>query len=273
MTGDVLAARDTRPAEGMRERKKRQTRELISNTATRMFLTHGFAAVKIIDIARECDVSEKTVYNYFPTKESLLLDREDAMAEEIRRALGPAAGSRPLVDAALEVLAADLDKIIAPLADPNGDGLVMLHRFTVMLDSTPSLRAAQRDMENRLVQVAAEAMADRAGIDPSEPEPQIAAHAIIGLWHIQFGALHRHTADKTGVADGLHEKVSAEVARAARLISSGLWTFGVMVTGSGDRDQMDAAAATAQRTGRRVATTLRHARTTWRHRQRAAANI
>jgi AcrR family transcriptional regulator len=270
MTSDVLAADGARPAEGMRERKKRQTRELISNTATRLFLAHGFDAVKVIDIARECDVSEKTVYNYFPTKESLLLDREGAMAEAIRLALGPGAGSRQPVEAALDVLAEDLDRSIESLARHGSDGMAMLRRFTTMLDSTPSLRAAQRDMENRLVQIAAEAMAARAGVDPDEPEPQIAAHAIIGLWHIQFDSMRRYTAEN-GAAAGLHENVSADVARAARLISSGLWTFGVMVTGTGDREQIDAAAVAAQRVGGQVATALRRARTAWRRRQRRDA--
>src|SRR5437588_4478014 len=89
--------------EGLRERKKRQTRELISNTATRMFMARGFDTVKVADIARECDVAEKTVYNYFPTKESLLLDREEEIAESIKEAFGPAA-TRPPIDAALDVL-------------------------------------------------------------------------------------------------------------------------------------------------------------------------
>jgi AcrR family transcriptional regulator len=269
MTSYVLGGDERHAAEGLRERKKRQTRELISNTATRMFLAHGFDDVKVIDIARQCDVSEKTVYNYFPTKESLLLDREDAMAEALRRALGPSTATPHPVDAALDVLAADLHSITGSIAGHGGDGLAMLRRFTELLDSTPSLRAAQRDMENRLVQVAAQAMADRAAIDPHEPEPQIAAHAILGLWRIQFAALRRHIADDTCPADRLDQKITTDVRRAARLINSGLWTFGVMVTGTGDSNQIDTAADAAYRTARTVATTLRHARTTRRHTQRA----
>ncbi len=263
MTGYGLDADDQDNTRGLRERKKRQTRELISTTATRMFLAHGFDEVKVIDIARQCAVSEKTVYNYFPTKESLLLDREDAMAAAIRHALGPVASTHDPVDAMLAVLEADLDSITGSVAGYGGDGLAMLRRFTELLDSTASLRAAQRDMENRLVQVAAQAMADRAAIDPDEPEPQIAAHAILGLWRIQFAALRRHVASDTDPPAGLHEKVTADVRRAARLINSGLWTFGVMVTGTGDGNQIDTAADAAEHTARQVATTLRRAR---RHR-------
>src|SRR4051794_23757115 len=61
--------------EGLRERKKRQTRQLLSDTATELFLSHGFDAVRVSEIARRCGVSEKTVFNYFPTKESLVIDR------------------------------------------------------------------------------------------------------------------------------------------------------------------------------------------------------
>jgi AcrR family transcriptional regulator len=229
-----------------------------------MFLAHGFDDVKVIDIARQCDVSEKTVYNYFPTKESLLLDREDAMADAIRCALGPDAATPHPIDAALDVLAADLHDITGSLSANGDDGLATLRRFAELLDSTPSLRAAQRDMENRLVQVAAHAMADRAAIDPDEPEPQIAAHAILGLWRIQFAALRRHIADGTNPADGLHERITADVQRAARLINSGLWTFDVMVTGTGDDTEIAAASDAAHRTARAVATALRHARATAR---------
>ncbi|MFZ1063331.1 MAG: helix-turn-helix domain-containing protein, partial [Acidimicrobiales bacterium] len=74
--------------EGLRERKKRLTRSLISDTATMMFLQRGFDNVKITEVAAACGVSEKTIYNYFPTKESLVLDNELEMTEAIKRVLG-----------------------------------------------------------------------------------------------------------------------------------------------------------------------------------------
>jgi AcrR family transcriptional regulator len=263
MTGDTPDANATLPVEGLRERKKRLMRGLISDTATQMFLARGFDDVKVIEIAQQCDVSEKTIYNYFPTKESLLLDREDAMATAIWQALGPTAPPLPPIEAALGVLAADLNSITAYLRGGNDDGLVTFRRFSELLDSTPSLRAAQCDVEERLAEVAAEAMADRAGISPDDPEPQIAAHAIVGLWRIQFAALRRYTGLNVDGADELREKVSADVRRAARLIDSGLWTFGVMVSGGND-EQMKTTALTAQHSARQVATALRRARANWR---------
>jgi AcrR family transcriptional regulator len=54
---------------GLRERKKRQTRALITEVAQRLFSERGFDAVTVAEVARAADVSEGTVYNYFPTQE------------------------------------------------------------------------------------------------------------------------------------------------------------------------------------------------------------
>jgi AcrR family transcriptional regulator len=270
MASNSPRADDSPREEGLRERKKRQTRKLISRTATQMFLDQGFDEVKIIDIARQCDVSEKTIYNYFPTKESLLLDREEKMADLIRQALGPAAPSRSPVEAARAVLARDLDEITHYL--PAGRaGIAALRRFAELLDSTATLRAAQLDMEGRLVQVAAEAMATSAGVNPTDPEPQIAAYAIIGLWRIQYQALRRYTAEDVDSADELQPRIAADIERAAQLIDSGLWAFSALLTGDADRDRMKAAGEAAQRSSRRVVTALRQARTRWRNNQRDPA--
>ena len=145
-------------------------------------------------------------------------------------------------------------------------GLALYRRFSDLIDSTPSLRAAQHDMMDRLVQVTAEAMASRAGLSPDDPEPQIAAHAILGLWRIQYQALRRYC-DGLETPDDIYAKVTAEVRRAARLIDSGLWSFAVIVQGGNSREQLKAAAESAQLAGRQVAAALRQARAVWRQLQ------
>jgi AcrR family transcriptional regulator len=74
--------------EGLRERKKRQTRAAIADAALRLFAAHGFDAVTVADVARAAEVSEKTVFNYFPAKEDLVLhrgeERRAALIEAIR---------------------------------------------------------------------------------------------------------------------------------------------------------------------------------------------
>src|SRR6202012_6170691 len=66
------------PAEGLRERKKRLMRQQLSDTATAMFLDRGFDGVRVAEVGAACGVSEKTVFNYFPAKEGLVMDRRDA---------------------------------------------------------------------------------------------------------------------------------------------------------------------------------------------------
>ena len=69
--------------EGLRELKKRETRQRISDVATEMFLARGFEAVTVTEVAAAAGVSEKTVYNYFPTKESLVLDQIQGQIERL----------------------------------------------------------------------------------------------------------------------------------------------------------------------------------------------
>src|SRR6185312_10734892 len=79
--------RSRHPDEGLRERKRRLTRQLISDVATTLFATRGFENVKVSEVADRVGVSEKTIYNYFPTKESLVLDYADEAVERMARAL------------------------------------------------------------------------------------------------------------------------------------------------------------------------------------------
>ena len=66
---------------GMRKRKKERMRQQIADAAAELFAVSGFDEVAISDVAKAADVSEQTVYNYFPAKQDLVLDR----AEEIRK--------------------------------------------------------------------------------------------------------------------------------------------------------------------------------------------
>jgi AcrR family transcriptional regulator len=61
---------------GLRERKKERTRRHIADTAARLFAERSYEQVAVTDVARAAEVAEQTVYNYFPTKEHLVTDRE-----------------------------------------------------------------------------------------------------------------------------------------------------------------------------------------------------
>ena len=250
------------PGEGLRDRKKRLTRQQISDTATQMFIERGFDQVRVAEVANACGVSEKTVFNYFPTKESLLFDREEEMARNLRDALSRRTPEASPITAALDVVAGELDMVFDYLREDGADQ-TFVQRFADMVEDTPSLRAAQRNMMERLVEAAAEAMAERAGVDPESPEPQIAAAAIVALWRIQFRALRRY-ADGTRTPAELRRDILADVERAARLIDTGLWSFSVAVQGTSGRQQLKEAALAANEARKQVVSALKQARDAWR---------
>ena len=70
---------------GLRERKKARTRRVIADAAARLFAERGYEQVAVSDVAREAEVSEQTVYNYFQTKEQLVIDRDQLVQEELSR--------------------------------------------------------------------------------------------------------------------------------------------------------------------------------------------
>jgi len=256
VSGTVAAA-----PESLRERKKRETRQHISDVATGMFLERGFDEVRVADVAAAAGVSEKTVYNYFETKEALLLDREEHMQRMIRQALGPGAPNPSPIDSFVSALLDEIAGFFAQWGDTEDFRQIL--RFTSLIEGTPSLRAAQRDMMDRLTQAAATAMADRAGVAQEDPEPQIAAEAIVGLWGVMFRALRKQAENAPGAREAQAAVVS-DVKRAARLIQTGLWSFDLAVQGMHSRDQLRAAAEAANDARRQVQSALRQARSAFR---------
>ncbi|MGY4744250.1 TetR/AcrR family transcriptional regulator [Streptomyces sp. ATMOS53] len=211
-------------AEGLREQKKRLLRQRLSDTATEMFLERGFDAVRVSEIAQACGVSEKTVFNYFPTKESLILDQGESTMAALRAGLADTDHSA--VEAALRILSDELRAMTSWIAaqDDSSQAAAMIRRFGALTRSTPSLRAYHRDMTDRLVTAAAEALAQRARTSPDDPEPRIAATALLGLWSIQFQSLGKHL-DGARTPTQIHEAVTADVRRAAKVIDTGLTSF------------------------------------------------
>ena len=90
--------------QGLRERKKARTRRHIADTAARLFAEHGYEQVSVGDVAREAEVAEQTVYNYFGTKEQLVTDSDQQIQDQLvalirarPRGETPAAAIRPFV--------------------------------------------------------------------------------------------------------------------------------------------------------------------------------
>jgi AcrR family transcriptional regulator len=208
-------------ADGLRARKKALTRQRLSDTATQMFLEHGFDAVRVTEVAAACDVSEKTVYNYFPTKESLVLDRWESTAKALRAGLADA--SKHPVDVVRDILAGELAALTGWLGAQRDQAAAAgsVRLFGRLIVTTPALRAHQNDTMNELVMTTAALLAGRAGLSADDPEPQIAASALIGLWRVHFAAVRKYL-DGARSPEDVCEAVTADVEAAAQLIRAGL---------------------------------------------------
>lgn len=161
---------------GLRERKKRRTRELIARTAAQLFAQHGYDHVSVLEIAAAADVSEQTVYNHFPTKKDLVLDRDEELS------------------AALTAAIANRQDGVSPAAAIRSTALSMLDELSTMDDvqtrgglgylsiRSPAVRRLSLEMTDRHADAIAEALA----AEPGGPSPAAAKVQAIALaWVIQ----------------------------------------------------------------------------------------
>ncbi len=181
--------------EGRRERKKRLTRQAISDTAMRLFAERGFDAVTIAEIAEAADVAEKTVYNYFPSKSDLFFDEGDALLDEFLFAVRHRPPGQPALDA-MQGFVAGLAEWAAhrrPVRPTAG--------FRQLIADSPALRAARRQMFARYEAALADLLATETAAPPGSVEPFVAAVALIAVLRVPFEvtiagaeAAHRDTA-------------------------------------------------------------------------------
>ncbi|MGW7523982.1 TetR/AcrR family transcriptional regulator [Streptomyces sp. NPDC054783] len=145
----------------LRERKKRATRQRISDIATGLFVERGFDAVTVAEVARAADVSAMTVFNYFPRKEDLFLDRIPEAVELFATAVRERTPDEtPL--AALRRLALRLLDRQHPLS---GVGETFLPFWRTVIAS-PALRARAREGVEEVERALSEALAGTGVPDP-----------------------------------------------------------------------------------------------------------
>jgi AcrR family transcriptional regulator len=84
---------------GLREKKKEKTRKLIADIAFDLFIERGYRDVTVAEIAEKAEVAVTTVFNYFPTKESLIFDLEDEIDSDILAAIRDRSSGRTILDA------------------------------------------------------------------------------------------------------------------------------------------------------------------------------
>ncbi|EST25321.1 TetR/AcrR family transcriptional regulator [Streptomyces niveus] len=136
-TGGGGSADGAGGAGGLRERKKRQTYERLSETAIALFLEKGFEKVSVAEIAAAAEVSKPTLFRYFPAKEDLVLHRFADHEDEAARVVAGAGERSPL--AALHRHFADGLARRDPVTGLNDDPRVLA--FHGLLYGTPSLVA------------------------------------------------------------------------------------------------------------------------------------
>jgi len=224
---EVLAAMHAdevpEPNEGLRERKKRRVRQKISDVATAMFLVHGFDKVTVARIAAACEVSEQTVFNYFPTKESMLFDRSESTINAVADAVRER-GSVSLVEA---VVQAALAGGIQPGQRGALDEARQLYLFRLFCDvatGSPTLAGARLADFARFTDEVSVALAKRIGADPIDPEVQLATLVIAGLTRVRQQSTFHHVQHATSIAD-LNDAVRRDLLRAAQIAEPTLSAF------------------------------------------------
>lgn len=229
-TGPVAVsarAPDAGAAEPLRSRRRRELRQHISDVATRMFFQKGFDAVRVADVAGASGVTEKTVFNHFPTKESLLADRWEARIATARRVLAdpqvaPVAALVDMVEQELALL------VSPPWPTVLGSHLADMQRYSCLMRDTPALRTHEREQLNQLTAAVADALAERdqrSGKTGDDAEQWMTAIAVVGLWSVFLRSLHRAVHLQQGEdLSALRRSVSGDVARAADLLGRGLRT-------------------------------------------------
>lgn len=159
----------------LRERKKEQTRQLIAGAAQRLFAERGFEAVTVAEVARAADVSEGTVFNYFPTKEDLFYGQMevfeaslvDAVRNRRRGESVPTAFRRFVLEGSRRLAADEVADFIASAAR--------------VITVSPALQAREREIVAQYTGSLAELLAQETGAGGDDVEPRVVASALMDV--------------------------------------------------------------------------------------------
>jgi AcrR family transcriptional regulator len=211
---------------GLRERKKRRTRALIAEAARRLFFERGFAATTVSEIAREAEVAEQTVFNYFPTKEDLFYSGlEDFQAELLAAVRGRERGESAVSAFARFVLKPRGVFVMAEDADP-AEATRQLQNITRVVTDSPALLAREREIFASYTAALAQLLADETGADPDSLEPWVAAHALMGVHRASIDYVRRRTLAGAGVSD-LARELPRQTRLAIESLEHGLGVYAV----------------------------------------------
>jgi AcrR family transcriptional regulator len=210
------------PQLGLRERKKRQTRQVIAETARHLFGERGFDRVTVAEIARAAEVSEQTVFNYFPTKEDLVYWRLQSFEDELVATIREREPSESALAAFRRFLLAQ--RGLLGKQDPKARE--ELAGLTRMITESPALLAREQQIFAGYTATLAALLAEETAADAADLRPTVAANAMMGVHRALVAYARRR------VVEGVrHPKLAAEVrARAEEalvLLDAGLEDYAV----------------------------------------------
>jgi AcrR family transcriptional regulator len=190
---------------GLRERKKRQTRQLILDTAARLFVERGFDRVTVTEIARAAELSEMTVFNYF------------ARMEFFEEQLMAAVEQRPPEESAL----AAFSRMVLAGVDQLSARTDMIAKAAMLIRASPALQAREREITARYTARLAAIFTAETGSADDDIEAWTAASALMA---VHRGLLeHIRNAVLAGSRGGqLTQDAVAQTRRALARLESGL---------------------------------------------------
>jgi AcrR family transcriptional regulator len=211
---------------GLRERKKQQTRQLIADTARRLFAEHGFDRVTVVDVARAAEVSEATVFNYFPTKEDLFYNRLEAFEEELLAAIRERKAGTSVAAAFRDFILRQRGVFDIKAAGGDEEATERVRTVTRVITESPALLARERQVFAEYSRSLAALIAEETGAAPGDVVPAAVANALIGVHRSLIDYVRERTmagARASQIARG----VRAQANRAFAQLEEGLADFAV----------------------------------------------
>ncbi|CAM5685025.1 TetR/AcrR family transcriptional regulator [Streptomyces fumanus] len=187
-------------AEGLRERKKRQTRQYISDVATGLFLERGFEAVTVAEVAEAADVSVNTVYNYFPAKEDLFLDRSRGVVDRLSRWVRGRPDGESAAAAVLRELREEVESV-----SPRVGLMAGYARFMRVVHDSPALRSRLWAIGQEVLQDLEQTLREETGAPGDDPMPALIAGQINWVHSTVMSAIGQRM-----LAGGTPSRVSRE---------------------------------------------------------------
>jgi AcrR family transcriptional regulator len=208
---------------GLRERKKQRTRLLISDSARRLFAERGFNAVSVAEIAREAEVSEATVFNYFPTKEDLVFQGMEAFEEQLLGAIR----DRPAGESVLQAFGRFVAQPRGFLAAEDDDSRESLIKTARMIAASPSLLAREREILAGYTESVAALLRQETGTGPNDLRAWTVAATLVGLHGTLISYLRRRLLEHPTDLRRLARDLRRQANQAIDLLHRGLADYAV----------------------------------------------